>query len=362
MAASGAGAVLPLSHAEAIRYIEKDLLCGIQGARSMRLLDDCEPTAELVEYLREVLVSRGKSTKDWRCIMNKRIGLSYRSCSFGLVWLDDKLEQVHRTATQLGIQRHLPLLAAAPASDAAAAKKLWAAARQQVALNSSFVVKPRHGSNSKYVAMWPCPAQANEEAILESIEAALCAEDPSWRRESWNQNAVTKGAVLQPLYALMADVLETGEKDLTKLQKPLELKVQVLFGEVVGACLNSHPMYLWVTRDGEVIQWDPKTIGLLKKGHGLWEDLPPQIFYLLVTSLSEHWPQIRQDSEAVAHGLDELRVDWLLGDPVWGPRIGELTYMGTMALDVFPVSWRLAKAFAAAHLSRREDRRLEPFG
>ena len=67
-------------------------------------------------------------------------------------------------------------------------------------------------------------------------------------------------------------------------------------------------------------------------------------------------------SEAVAHGLDELRVDWLLGDPVWGPRIGELTYMGTMALDVFPVSWRLAKAFAAAHLSRREDRRLEPFG
>eukprot|EP00913_Durusdinium_trenchii_P009376 g8812.t1 len=197
----------------------------------MRLLDDCEPTAELVEYLREVLVSRGKSTKDWRCIMNKRIGLSYRSCSFGLVWLDDKLEQVHRTATQLGIQRHLPLLAATPASDAAAAKKLWAAARQQVALNSSFVVKPRHGSNSKYVAMWPCPAQANEEAILESIEAALCAEDPSWRRESWNQNAVTKGAVLQPLYALMADVLETGEKDLTKLQKPLELKVQVLFGE-----------------------------------------------------------------------------------------------------------------------------------
>lgn len=38
---------------------------------------------------------QGKSTKDWRCIMNKRIGLSYRSCSFGLVWLDDKLEQVN---------------------------------------------------------------------------------------------------------------------------------------------------------------------------------------------------------------------------------------------------------------------------
>jgi len=31
---------------------------------------------------------------------------------------------------------------------------------------------------------------------------------------------------------------------------------------------------------------------------------------------------------ALAEGLDELRVDWLLGDPTWGARIGEITYEG----------------------------------
>lgn len=147
--------------------------------------------------------------------------------------------------------------------------------------------------------------EASEATVLQSIDAAMAAEDPSWRSESWNQNAVPKGAVLQPLYALMSDFLddkddfnhflqnderheEHDEHDehhqlrgrvpvplLRKLlRKPLELKVQVLFGEVVGACLNTHPMYLWVTRDGGVIPWDPATPGLLKKGHGLWQDLP----------------------------------------------------------------------------------------
>ena len=29
-----------------------------------------------------------------------------------------------------------------------------------------------------------------------------------------------------------------------------------------------------------------------------------------------------------ASGLDELRVDWLLGDVALGPRIGELSFMG----------------------------------
>ena len=184
---------------------------------------------------------------------------------------------------------------------------------------------------------------------------------PPTSQESWNQNAVPKGAVLQPLYALMSDFLQM-DPEMPKLKKPLELKVQVLFGEVVGACLNTHPMFLWVTRDGAVIQWDPATPGLLKKGHGFWEDLPGAILQLLLRCLAEHWHSLRRDSEQLAVGLDELRVDWLLGDDFWGPRIGELTYMGTMAVDVAPISWRLARAFAAGHLGRCKKQALEPFG
>ena len=231
-------------------------------------------------------------------------------------------------------------------------------------------MKPRHGSNSKFVAMFPSPSEARDscsiptlgvrpavlwqaelEAVFESIDLALDGHDPSWKKESWNQNTVPKGALLQPLYAPMTDVLQGVHK---KLAKPLELKVQVLFGVVVGACLNSHPMSLWVLHSGAVHLWDTSLPGVLKKGHGLWEPFPPSCLELLLRALAEGWEAIRRDSEHLAQavGLDEVRVDWLLGDPCWGPRIGELTYMGTLALDVWPVSWRLARAFAAGHLSR----------
>ena len=205
--------------------------------------------------------------------------------------------------------------------------------------------------------------QVTEEAVFHSIDEAIAAEDLSWQKESWNQNAVPKGAVLQPLYALMSDFLDLEDiQDVRgKLQKPLELKIQVIFGEVVGACLNTHPMYLWVTRDGTVILWNPTMPGLLKKGHGFWENLPDVIFQLLLRCLRKSWSWMRQISEELAKNLDELRVDWLLGDDTWGCRIGEVTYMGTMALDVFPISWRLAKTFAAGHLSRRRLELVEPF-
>lgn len=346
------GTVLHLPYAEALHVIEEDFRCGVCGAHAMPLLEECEATEDLVTYLEEVLTSTGKNVKDWRCIMKKRIGISYKTQRSGLVWLDDKVKQVEVVQTQLGSLRHLPLLA----TDGSMAL----VAKQQMAHNQSFVVKPRHGSNSKHVTLWR-PGEATEEAVLQSIEEAMCAEDKSWQKESWNQNAVPKGAVLQPLYALMSDFLQM-DPEMPKLKKPLELKVQVLFGEVVGACLNTHPMFLWVTRDGAVIQWDPATPGLLKKGHGLWEDLPGAILQLLLRCLAEHWHSLRRDSEQLAVGLDELRVDWLLGDDFWGPRIGELTYMGTMAVDVAPISWRLARAFAAGHLGRCKKQALEPFG
>ena len=59
------------------------------------------------------------------------------------------------------------------------------------------------------------------EAVLESVDLALDGDDPSWKKESWNQNAVPRGALLQPLYTLMADFAPGVRK---KLMKPLELK------------------------------------------------------------------------------------------------------------------------------------------
>ncbi|CAJ1386967.1 unnamed protein product [Effrenium voratum] len=357
------GTVLEMSYEESLLAIEKDFAVGASAARAAALQGACEATPPLRQYLQEVLDrgGKGKDFKDWRCVMNKRIGISYQTRPASLVWLDDKVEQVSAAARLLGRQLHLPL-------DTGEAEAVLQAARRQIALDEPFVVKPRHGSNSKHVAMWRRPAEAREEEVLASIRRALEAEDQSWRKESWNQNAVPKGVVLQPLYAPMADLEQAAEAEAApaapaagaeaarrKLLKPLELKVQVLFGEVVGGCLNTHPMYLWVLRSGALIRWRPEECsGLLKRNHGLWEELPAPVLQRLQEVLQEHWRQLREDSELLARraGLDELRVDWLLGDPRWGCRIGELTYMGTMALDLPPISRRLARAFAEGHLSR----------
>lgn len=71
-----------------------------------------------------------------------------------------------------------------------------------------------------------------------------------------------------------------------KLKNPLEQKVQVLFGEVVGACLNINRVFLWVARDSTVIRRGSAILGLLGKGHGLWEGLPEPIFQLLPRCLA----------------------------------------------------------------------------
>ncbi|CAE7470178.1 ycf3 [Symbiodinium natans] len=361
---SCAGKLLQLPYEKLLLCIEQDFARGASAALHMDLNKSCEPMRDLVDFLREVMEpSSRKNVKDWRCIMNKRIGESYKAKNRSLSWLDDKVVQVTKTAEVLGAVRHLPILGCG-GRDGEGQQALRAAASREVELDTPLVVKPRHGSNSKFVAMFPSPAQAGVEAVCESIDAALNGEDPSWKKESWNQNAVPKGALLQPLYALMADMADVdvsmGARN--KLMRPLELKVQVLFGVAVGGCLHSHPMALWVLSSGAVQLWDPNLPGLLKKGHGVWEPLPHAILETLLRSLSEDWEAIRGDSERLAQeiGLDELRVDWLLGDGHWGPRIGELTYMGTLALDIWPVSWRLARAFAAGHLSRL-GRPLQPF-
>jgi len=150
---------------------------------------------------------------------------------------------------------------------------------------------------------------------MESVESALEAWDDSWKKESWNQNAVPKGALLQPFYASMQALMSTEDAGASavKLLRPLELKVQVLFGEVVGACLNTHPTALFVTRDGMVHLWDQTVPGFLKKRHGIAEPLPKEILVILLHALSQDWATLRRDSEQLARaaGLDELRVDWL---------------------------------------------------
>ena len=81
--------------------------------------------------------------------------------------------------------------------------------------------------------------------------------------------------------------------------------------------LMAHADALWITRTGAILHWCN-------------DDLPPGALELLCAALRQDWPRIRTVSERLVRraGVDELRVDWLLGDDHWGARVGELTYMG----------------------------------
>ncbi|OLP92899.1 hypothetical protein AK812_SmicGene25256 [Symbiodinium microadriaticum] len=325
-AASGSDAGLPgPSFATLLQRVERDLLAGVASAPGFTVC--CEPSEELLRYCRDLLAGgkSGNSVKDWRCVMNKRIGLSYKEKRQELVWLDDKLEQVERTMALLKGERHLPLLGHARKGDATGLEKL---SKMLVKSSEPMVVKPRHGSNSKHVFLWPRPQEVDANSLEDSVLKASESHDKSWDKESWNQNAVPF------LDLVLADVMS----------RPKMWK-------------NTHPQYLWVARDGSIHLWDQTAEGFQTRHAKEPEDLPVELVHLLREILAEHWQRLRADSEQIATlaGLDEIRVDWLLGDPKWGPRIGELTYMGTFAIELIPVSLRLARAFAHAHLLRKGE-------
>ncbi|CAE8735708.1 unnamed protein product, partial [Polarella glacialis] len=119
-----------------LHQVENDLLCGIKAAAQYELNDACEPCAALVDYMNAVL-QKGRSSKagkDWRCLMNVRIGISHKVKDPRLVWLDDKVQQVSATAAFFeGRELHLPILAHGEAGDTKAAEDLHAVASDQLA-------------------------------------------------------------------------------------------------------------------------------------------------------------------------------------------------------------------------------------
>lgn len=341
------------------------MMVSIEAGIGYNLHEACKLNKDMVDYCHKVLQSgdtnwrtamkTSKCAINWQTLLNKRIRISYDLLNTDLVWLDDKVEQISTTAALCKKQLHLPVYAHAATGDADAHAALCSVVQEKVALNEAIVVKPRHGSNTKHVALWPTPQDAGVEAVLKSVRKALNSEDRTWKKESWNQNAVQHGAVLQPMYAPISTLVDCGDMLDPMHRRPLELKVQVLFGEVVGANLNTYTAsHVWVSREGGIHLWDSLAHAFLKRHHGNFDPLPKGVLKALQQAVRRDWLAICADSELIARtsGLDELRVDWLLGDKHWGPRIGETTYMGTFALDMLPASVLLARAYATAHLSR----------
>ena len=177
-------------------------------------------------------------------------------------------------------------------------------------------------------------------------EIARCPAD---ERTSWQISQVPRGVLLQPLYrSSVSPVLLTEQEaaaiDTSVLKPagvesgvgrhaPLELKPHILFGVVLGGTLHTHPWNLWVAGDTGCIHILPAAA---QKGvarvfaRQFGRTLAPAAMEELRKVLtSADWAFIRTRSceVAAASQMDELRCDWLIGDPSLGPRLGEIQYM-----------------------------------
>jgi len=74
--------------------------------------------------------------------------------------------------------------------------------------------------------------------------------------------------------------------------------------------------------------------------------------------LAAEWPRVLAQSELVggAARVDELRVDWLLGDARWGARVNEVTYLGGPQQFPLPVQALLRDALVEGWCRRAHDR------
>jgi hypothetical protein len=386
---------------------------------------------------------RGPRGWDWDHVTKWRIQLTYGTRHASLVWLDDKLLQVTTAARLLGApqvhagaaapetpddahsatraplgEHHLPVLAcaahpalrglqsepgrrplldagsavadtAAPHTAAGATTTASEAAsfvdvlKRCVASNEPLAIKPRHGANGHAIALFPTPGETGLDALLSACEAAL-EVDNTRLGENWQLAQVPRGVVVQPLYCGFGrSASVSSEAALARPswqgQAPLELKVQTMFGVVIGATLHTHPWQFWVLGGcdkheggggGALHAWrevelepvhkdgKPNTSKRLRpprkwrKLHGA--ELPPAAVSRLCAVLRRDWRSIAALSSRLATraGLDELRVDWLVGDERWGPRIGELTYIGGAERLVPNLSKPFGRAFLAAHRQR----------
>ena len=135
-----------------------------------------------------------------------------------------------------------------------------------------------------------------------------------------------RGVVVQPLYRLL--VRKDGTTISSQLRaQPLELKVHCLFGLVVCGTVNTNPSELWVTHDGMLYVWTDAELRRLAAMRGSRQSrrrVHVEVIEALELELERHWPFIHDHTVRLCRGLDEVRVDWLLGDDAWGPRVGEV--------------------------------------
>jgi hypothetical protein len=318
---------------------------GIDGAAAA-LSAACEADDERgwPEWPEPGVTALWEQMRDWAALTKWRVRRNFRQRASELLWLYDKRLQPGAVRRLVGAdaELHLPTLASATAAAMAGGDGVgaWeelelAAARQLQPGGEGCVVKPINGAGGDHVRVFaaPHPPQADDtdgggaNAIQQAAAASAAAVETLLRaareitaqaadsRTSWQINEAPRGVLLQPLYRSGVPA-PGGLASAAVLQHaPLELKLHVFFGVVLGGTLHTHPWHLWVAGDTGCVHL--LSAAARKGGARAWSKdygaapSPAALRRLREVLRSPAWPYIVERSReiAVTSGMDELRCD-----------------------------------------------------
>lgn len=291
---------------------------------------------------------------NWLELMKVRIRQTYTQRPEELCWVYDKLEVKALCDSVAGDAIFMPTLAAWRGGE----EEDFEAVRAAVEQDTPLIVKPTHGSEAVGVTIFSPPSSCGGlPAVLAAVEAALAARAD--RTEPWMLSNLRPGVVVQELY-------NSGEAACPMagppFHCPLELKVQTLFGRIVFGTVRAFPWQVTVLPDGSIHRWASSRVvrsqGLPKAWRAAWgAAVAPAALAGLRRTLASDWPRMVAATEAVARqaGLDEVRVDWMLGDRRLGPRIVELQYVGAAGNLRPELRPHLCRCFLRGHRRRWEE-------
>ena len=301
----------------------------------------------------EALWNHGTTSVDpqraWGHVYKWRVQLTFQLRQ-DLVWLEDKV-------TQRRLMQYWPRDAAEPLPSH------WFNADQQAEAEAELarllaregtciVVKPRHAASGQGMSILraPCDAATIAAAVRDAI-AVKCKGG-----ETWQLYQVPRGVGLEPLYPSFQHCPREPDR-------PLELKVQTVWGRVIGATLHTSKE-VWVMPSGKLHWWATVAPNhahkrSLQQKYGRFPvrgAARASFSEMLEALLDAHWEIICRESEKIARlwGLDEVRVDWFVGCQQHGPRICEVTWMGTGERIPASLQHVVAQAFVAGHRRRVE--------
>ena len=190
-------------------------------------------------------------------------------------------------------------------------KKMYTKLCTAINSEKKVIMKASHGANSDAIQIYD--SIPTEKDFKNTVNQFISGTSAAW--EDWAVYQVRHGIIIEELFPIYPP-----------FKKPIEIKVQTVWGKVVFGTLETHPWDLIINCNGEVTKinraevfadrmndTNPDSWGY-KYSNGKIPEFTRKDKNVLEACLNEHWAKIVEHSETIAKlsGTEEMRCDWFL--------------------------------------------------